>query len=185
MALHDMPAESVGRAKRQFEVDLGALLSVGQRTSRERLVHDVGAERPGPSGQRRQADPTDSDRLPGIDLVGEVARNGDARSVAPAVDPLDSAQALDDARKHLTYRPSSNQGSQQRVIAHHSLSRADTSKSSPNLSHSTERACAASAIVSTPSPSSAERAVRPPSTSGATNSRSSSISPASRNAPAR
>src|SRR4051812_47696527 len=52
-------------------------------------------------------------------------------------------------------------------------------------SQSSVSARTASAIRSTPPPSSGSRAARPPTTSGARNRRISSISPASRNAPAR
>ena len=63
--------------------------------------------------------------------------------------------------------------------------RAEISRSSPTRSQSSVSARRRRRSCSTPSPSSGSRAARPPSTIGARNSRISSISPASRNAPAR
>ena len=62
--------------------------------------------------------------------------------------------------------------------------RAEISRSSAIRSTSSASARVASAIRSTPSPSSGSRALEPPTTTGARNSRISSTSPASRNAPA-
>src|SRR4051812_11737971 len=63
--------------------------------------------------------------------------------------------------------------------------RAVISTSSVTRAHSSESARTAAAMRSAPSPSSGSRALEPPTTTGATNRRISSTSPASRKAPAR
>src|SRR5947208_2945876 len=170
VALHDVAAEPVGGAQRQLEVDRRPRLHLPQRRAAQRLVHDVRAEqlsRTHPHG--REAHPVDRDRV----ALGQLARQRRAHAqphpAGPLVDAVHDPQVLDEARKD----------------GHHSRRRALTRTSSPTRSHSSVRARTASAMRSTPSPSSGSRAARPPTSSGARNSRTSSISPASKNAPAR
>src|SRR4051794_30772551 len=169
VALHDVAAEAVGGAQRQLEVDPRVRLHAPERRAPQRLVHHVGAEQLAAAHPHRgQADAVDRDGVALGQLTGQRGAPRQAHAVAGLVDPVHRAQVLDEAGEH-----------------HHSRSRALTSRSSPMTSQSSVSARTASAMRSTPPPSSGSRAARPPTTSGARNRRISSISPASRNAPAR
>src|SRR4051794_36428154 len=169
VALHDVAAEAVGGAQRQLEVDPRVRLHAPERRAPQRLVHHVGAEQLAAAHPHRgQADAVDRDGVALGQLTGQRGAHRQAHAVAGLVDPVHRAQVLDEAGEH-----------------HHSRSRALTSRSSPMTSQSSVSARTASAMRSTPPPSSGSRAARPPTTSGARNRRISSISPASRNAPAR
>src|SRR4051794_4947389 len=171
VALHDVAAEPVGGAQRQLEVDLRPRLHLPQRRAAQRLVHDVRAEQLAaahPHGG--QADPVDRDGIALAQLTGERRDHAQPHPARRLVDAVHGPEVLN--------KPG-EQG------PHHSRRRALTSRSSPTLTQSSVSARTASAMRSTPSPSSGSRAARPPTSSGARNSRTSSISPASRNAPAR
>src|SRR3954470_493996 len=171
VALDNVAAEPVGGTQRQLEVDGAVGLERAERRAAERLGHHVGAEQLAaahPAGG--EADAVDGDRVALAQLTGERRLDAEAHAVARLVDAMHGAEVLDETGEH---------------SRHHSLSRALTSRSSPIGSQSSVSARTASAMRSTPPPSTASRDLRPPMIRGARNRRASSISPASKNAPAR
>src|SRR3954447_9696163 len=168
VTLHDVAAQARVRAQGEIQVDLRAGLDVGQGRAPQRLVHHVEAEALPADAGGRQAHAVDGDAVALADLRAQPRLDGQHGAGARHVDGHHGPEVLDEAGEH-----------------HHSRRRALTRTSSATRLQSRVRARRAWEMRSTPSPSSGSRALLPPSSSGARNRRTSSISPASRNAPAR
>ena len=147
-------------------------LELAERRAAQRLVHDVGAEALAVAqADRGQADAVDRDRV----ALGRARRRAATRR-----------SAARRRRSRSTRRRVPRSWTSPVNSRHHSRSRADTSRSSPTRSQSS---VSARSGVGDALDARRPRAGRAPrgrrARSGARNRRTSSISPASRNAPAR
>src|ERR671918_7495 len=163
--LHHVTAHAVSGAQRQLQVHLGARAERPERGAAQCLRHHVGCEAVRVRLHGRQADPVHGDRV----SLGEVRAERGLHLEPPVVDGADGALVCHEPGEH----------------RYQSFSRARISTSSSSRSTSTCRARGAAAICPMPIPSTGVFASRPPVRSGATKIRASSISSASRNAPAR
>src|SRR3954447_16055728 len=163
VTLDEVPTEAVAHSQRELEVHSVPLLQAAERAAYQRLLHHVGLEAVAVDLDGGETDAVDGDRVAALQLRCKRRADGQARAGLRHLTLL-----FDEPGEH-----------------HHSLSRAVTRTSSSIRSTVVWTARAASAIVSTPSPSTAGRAWRPPAMTGAMKTRSSSTASASRNAPAR
>ena len=149
------PSRSRRRAARSSRLTGEPTSSAPSEERAQRLVHDVGGEAAVLDRGGGEADAVDGDGVPFGDLGREAGGDPQPRAVAGRLDAGDGAPVFDEPGEH----------------AHHTCSRAVIRMSSPDGSESSAIARIASEIFATPSPSSGSRALRPPSSSGATNSR--------------
>src|SRR5918992_3516305 len=165
VALHHVPAHSVAGAQGQLEVHLRTGAERPERGAAQRLRHHVGGEAVHVRLDGGEANAVHGDRV----TVREVGAERRLDLEAPVADRADGALVCHEPGEH----------------RYQSFSRATISTSSSSRSTSTCSARGAAAMRSMPIPSTAGFASRPPIRSGATKMRASSISSASRNAPAR
>src|SRR3954471_5976644 len=106
VTLHDMPAEPVGGAQRELEVDLRPRLQLAQRRAPQRLLHHVGAEQLAAAHARRgQADAVDRHAVALAQLTGQGRAHAQPHAVRRAVDAVDLTEILHEACEHAPTTP--------------------------------------------------------------------------------